>query len=235
MSQIRILSIEDDIDFFEELEELLEGQNYQTESVRTLEQFRRVADLKVFDLFIVDLKLPDGDGADLIRAIREHSDAGIIVLSGKTDQTHKVLTLELGADDFVEKPINALEFVARIRRLLRRTGSTKRIEPNFSAPGVISYKHWTTSLAMRTVHNTRGEAIDLTKLEFELWVSFLKNQGKVLARERLIYLLRGHNWAGSERSIDGLVSRLRNKMKDDEASLNIKTVHGVGYSLEEAT
>lgn len=234
MSRKRILIIEDDINFFVELKELLETQSYQVESVRTLQQFKRLADIEVFDLFLVDLTLPDGDGTDSIRTIREHLDAGVIVLSGKTSQTHKVLALELGADDFVEKPIKSLELVARIRSLLRRSDFSKRIEPASDKSSHLRYQNWITSLAMRTVHNSRGEVINLTKLEFELWVAFLKNQGKVLPRERLVYLLRGQNWAGSERSIDGLVSRLRNKMKDDEIRLNIKTVHGVGYSLEEA-
>ena len=125
MTAARILLIEDDSAILSELEELLGDKGHQVESVRTLTQFNRIADLKVFDLFIVDLTLPDCDGMDIIRLIRRQSDLGIIVLSGKTDQTHKVLALEIGADDYVEKPMSSLEFLARVGRLLRRFERTK--------------------------------------------------------------------------------------------------------------
>ena len=232
MSMTRILVVEDDIDFYEELEELLSTRGYQVECVRTLYQFQQIADLKIFDIIVVDLNLPDGDGTDIIRMIREQSSSGVIVVSGKTDQTHKVLALEIGADDYVEKPLSSLEFVARLRRLIRRSEVTAKPESNDNFDNVIAYKNWVTDIQMRTVTNTNGELVELTKLEFDLWVVFLKNQGAVLSRDRLIYLLRGQSWAGSDRSIDGLLSRLRKKLIDDKDCVRFNTVHGVGYSLE---
>ena len=233
MDATRILLIEDDSDLLEELKELLVSKGHQVESVRTQFQFNRIPDIRVFDIFVVDLTLPDCDGMDIIKLIRAQSDMGIIVLSGKTDQTHKVVALEMGADDYVEKPMSSLEFVARIRRLLRRFERTPTTVQSGDTTNVLKYDKWSTNLATRTVHNANGESIILTKLEFDLWIAFLKNRGVALSRERLIYILRGQSWAGSDRSIDGLVSRLRVKLNAGDNHVELKTVHGIGYCLEE--
>ncbi len=234
MVNTNISLLEDDIELSEEICELLESRGFQVRCFRTISQFSNYNNLQDFDLFIIDLTLPDGDGIDAIKKIRHSSKCGIIVLSGRIDQTTKVLSLELGADDYIEKPMQPFEFIARVRRLLLRTETPSKTNEDNTPKTIYNYENWTTDLSARMMTNSCGYAANLTKLEFDLWVVFLLNEGVALSRDRLIYLIRGYDWAGSDRSIDDLVSRLRRKTTVDGQNMGIKTVHGVGYCLEKS-
>lgn len=233
MQQVTILIVDDDISLSEEVAEVLYEQGYSVNFARTLRQFEEQVRDNLFDLFVVDLLLPDGHGHEVIRKIRHICSSGIVVLSGKLDEVDKVVSLELGADDYVVKPFARSEFVARIKSLLRRIESRnaphQEAVPNLTE---IVYAAYRTNTKTRKLYAPSGEQIRLTKLEFDLWLTFLKNMDKVMSREQLITSIRGRDWAGYDRSIDGLVSRLRGKLSGLMVSEdNFETIRGVGYML----
>ncbi len=233
MQQTNILIVDDDIPLAEEVAEVLREQGFSVTFARTLLQSEQKVKDNPFDLYIVDLLLPDGHGHEVIRNIRRSCSGGIVVLSGKLDEVDKVVALELGADDYVVKPFTRAELVARIKSLLRRM--KPRNAPDQAAQlksSEIIYQGVCTDLKARKVFDPSGDHIQLTKLEFDLWLSFLKGRNRVLSREQLIHSIRGCDWAGNDRSIDGLVSRLRKKLSIcPDLDKNFETIRGVGYLL----
>ena len=237
MQETNILIIDDDIELSEEVAEILNEQGYRVGFARTLQQFeQRTAD-HPFDLYIVDLLLPDGHGHEIIRRIRYSGAAGILVLSGKLSEVDKVVSLELGADDYVVKPFARSEFAARVKSLLRRltTRNVHKLAVD-EEDTLIEYAGWKINTKTRKVFQPSGEKIQLTKLEFDLWLTFVKSLDRVLSREQIIFSIRGRDWAGYDRSIDGLVSRMLKKLSvDPMIEENFETVRGVGYMLRSPT
>ena len=233
MKATRILIIDDDPDLAEEVSELLSELNYSVEFARSRSQFSKLLPVSKYDLFIVDLLLPDGHGFEIIKEIREVSSSGIVVLSGKLEEAGKVVALELGADDYIVKPFSRLEFVARIKSLLRRLdGEHKLRKDQKSGASEILYGDWRTDVQARKLYAPDGSEMQLTKLEFDLWLVFVQALDRVLTREQLIYAIRGRDWAGYDRSIDGLVSRLRKKLNcHQKGELQFETIRGIGYML----
>ncbi|GAA6164038.1 response regulator transcription factor [Pelagimonas sp. KU-00592-HH] len=233
MKKVQVLLIDDDIDLSEEVAEMMGEQGFEVTFARTIHQFHKATSQIAFDLYVVDLLLPDGHGHELIRQIRRTSEAGIVVLSGKLDEVDKVVALELGADDYVVKPFPRSEFVARLKSLLRRMQArgTPSIE-NGGDGAFLDFDGWRTDIDARRLLAPSGTELKLTKLEFDLWVTFLRATDRVLTRENLVFALRGRDWAGYDRSIDGLVSRLKRKMMEHaDAEEYFETVRGVGYLL----
>lgn len=237
MKETNILVIDDDIDLSEEVAEILNEQGYRVGFARTLQQFeQRTAD-HPFDLYIVDLLLPDGHGHEIIRRVRAVGAAGIVVLSGKLSEVDKVVSLELGADDYVVKPFARSEFAARINSLLRRlaTRNVQEMVQDDEAT-LVEYAGWRINTKTRKVYQPSGDEIHLTKLEFDLWLTFAQSFDRVLSREEIITCIRGRDWAGYDRSIDGLVSRMLKKLSvDPMIEENFETVRGVGYMLRSPT
>ena len=237
MQETNILIIDDDIELSEEVAEILNEQGYRVSFARTLQQFeQRTAD-HPFDLYIVDLLLPDGHGHEIIRRVRYSGAAGILVLSGKLSEVDKVVSLELGADDYVVKPFARSELAARVKSLLRRltTRNVHKLAVD-EEETLIEYAGWKINTKTRKVFQPSGEKIQLTKLEFDLWLTFVKSLDRVLSREQIIFSIRGRDWAGYDRSIDGLVSRMLKKLSvDPMIEENFETVRGVGYMLRSPT
>lgn len=233
MKKVQVLLIDDDIDLSEEVAEMLCEQGFEVAFARTIHQFQKATSHVSFDLYIVDLLLPDGHGHEIIRQIRSSCDAGIVVLSGKLDEVDKVVALELGADDYVVKPLSRSEFVARLKSLLRRMQDRiSKSVSNDSSNQFQDYNGWQTYLNTRKLISPSGDEVKLTKLEFELWIALLKGVGRVLTRENLIFALRGRDWAGYDRSVDGLICRLKRKMSEHgDVEGYFETVRGVGYLL----
>lgn len=237
MQETNILIIDDDIELSEEVAEILNEQGYRVGFARTLQQFeQRTAD-QPFDLYIVDLLLPDGHGHEIIRRVRYSGAAGIVVLSGKLSEVDKVVSLELGADDYVVKPFSRSEFAARVKSLLRRLAARNVQKLALDEEEtLIEYAGWKINTKTRKVFQPSGEKIQLTKLEFDLWLTFVKSLDRVLSREQIIFSIRGRDWAGYDRSIDGLVSRMLKKLSvDPMIEENFETVRGVGYMLRSPT
>ncbi|MEH2481228.1 two-component system OmpR family response regulator [Nitrobacteraceae bacterium AZCC 2146] len=180
------------------------------------------------DLVILDIMLPDEDGLSICRRLRANSSIPIIMVTARGEDMDRILGLELGADDYVAKPFNSRELVARIRTILRRADS---------APGTarqrerqLRFAGWQIDPASRELHDPEGVRIALTSVEFDLLLAFCRHPGQILTREQLIELTHGRLAGPIERSIDVHISRIRQKIEADPRDPNfIKTVRLGGY------
>lgn len=185
------------------------------------------------DLITLDLSLPDIDGLSIAREIRQHSSVPIIMVTGKSDTIDRVVGLELGADDYIAKPFHVREVLARVRAVLRRTEKTAGgASEEHESAGVMRFDRWVLDIPKRELRGEGGAAMALTTAEFGLLALLARNPKKVLSRDQIMDLLKGHDWSPLDRTIDNLVARLRKKIEaDPEAPSLIKTVRGVGYSF----
>ena len=179
------------------------------------------------DLVILDLMLPGMDGLEVCRRIRQESTLPILMLTARGDETDRIVGLELGADDYLPKPFNPRELLARIRAILRRT----EIDRDGVMASILSVGPVSLNPEARSV-TVEGRLVDLTTAEFDLLHALMANAGRVLARERLIELVHGPGWSAYDRSIDVHVSRIRQKIEAHPKKPElVKTVRGAGYQF----
>jgi len=222
----RILIVEDDRDISDLVARYLEKngltilQAYDGTNVDDFVKSNQV------DLIVLDVNLPKEDGFSICTRLRRTSRIPIIMLTAKSEDIDTILGLELGADDYMSKPFNPRELLARINAVLRR--HAVQDEP---AATVLRFLGWTVSLTERRVYDPANVEIALTSTEFDVLVIFCENSGRVLPRTRLLDLLRGQGrHAGGDRSIDIVISRLRRKIEPDpHVPKLIKTVRSGGY------
>ena len=223
-AQNHILMVDDDVDLNALVTEYLARFGHRlvtaTTAARGMAELRRERP----DLVILDIMLPDTDGLTLCREIRTEFDVPIIMLTARGEVADRVLGLELGADDYLSKPFEPRELVARIQSVIRR--SANRESPQALLADGLSLQKETRQVSLD------GNGIDLTTMEFELLSVLMESHGRVLSRNRLIERLRGIDADVYDRSIDMLVSRLRDKLGDDSHSPRfIKTVRLTGYQF----
>jgi len=176
------------------------------------------------DLVVLDLALPDGDGLDLCRAIREHSDAYVLVVSGRAEAADTLMGFRLGADDFVLKPFSGRELLARVEALLRRPRGGEAVV------SVRSFGELRIDPASREV-TVAGVDVDLTRIEFDLLDMMASNPRTVLARQQLLDHVWGPGWFGDDHVVDVHVANLRKKIDLPDRPSFVRTVRGVGYSM----
>lgn len=177
-----------------------------------------------FDALILDLMLPDADGFDVCRAVRAHSDIPILMLTARGDETDRIVGLELGADDYLPKPFNPRELLARLRAVLRRRGATGGGSSNVWRFGRLEIDRDERGVRVD------GEPRALTAYQFDLLCALAERAGSVLSRETLMNRVRGENLEAFDRSIDVHISRIRNAIEDDPKNpRRIITVRGAGY------
>ena len=233
MQAKRLLVVESHDTLRNELTQLFFKKGFDVETARSFLDFQKLEQKGSFDLFVVELNPLDGDGLDIIREIRRASDAGIVVISADSQPMSKVAALELGADDYVEKPLSNVELAARAKRLMQRVSLPEEQSSSYSSDSLVEFNKWKTDLYGRVVFSPAGQQVNLTRLEFDLWVTLLRNKGRVMTRDQLIYAIRGREWSGYDRAIDGLMSRLKNKFRDaDKTSDLFTTIRGIGYRLD---
>lgn len=221
-SRARILIIDDDEELNALLTEYLERFGLVITTAPRPEEGLRCLRLSPPDLVVLDVMLPTMDGFAVCRKIRERSQVPIIMLTARGDVADRVLGLELGADDYLPKPFEPRELVARIQAVLRRG-------PAAVPEDVLHVGALELDPAARRV-TLRGRPLDLTTTEFELLALLVRNQGRVLTRERILDETRGLDFEAFDRSIDVTISRLRHKLEDDHRSPTfIKTIWGRGY------
>jgi two-component system OmpR family response regulator len=189
---------------------------------------RRLADHRI-DLMVLDVMLPGEDGLSLCRKIRASSNLPIIMLTARGEDVDRILGLEMGADDYLAKPFNPRELLARIKSVLRRQAISMVASASAGATA-LSFLGWRLDSRLRELRNPAGAHVAMTSAEFDLLQAFCERPGRVLSRDSLLDLTHGRNAGSFERSIDVLVSRVRRKIEPDpqEATL-IKTVRSGGY------
>lgn len=224
-----ILVIDDDPAICEELTEYLSGQGYKASAAGDGEAMYRVLDAEPVDLIVLDLKLPREHGLDLTRSLRQRGNLGIIILTGTGEPIDKIVGLELGADDYLAKPCDLRELLARIRSVLRRVQHKEAVAADSDEP-VLAFSGCTLDVSGRRLISSQSDDIPLTTAEFNLLLALVCSPKRVLNRDHLMDVTHGRDWSPFDRSIDNLVSRLRQKIEPDpENPTYIKTVRGVGY------
>ena len=192
-----------------------------------------VLESEEFDLIVLDIMLPGTNGFEILRRLRRTKDTPAIFVSARGSDEDRIVGLELGADDFLAKPFNTRELVARIGAILRRrTGDV--VTSASSEPRNIAFDGWTLTRSRRELRSPDGVLVDLTSAEFDLLNAFIGQPQRVIGRERLIELSRSRLGDASDRSVDVLVSRLRRKLAHAGAQAPIRTVRGVGYMFTAA-
>jgi len=226
-----ILVVDDDPRLCRLLSRYLAGEGYPVRTAGSAREMREMMALEQPRLVILDLMLPDEDGLSLAREIRARSDIGILMLTGKREPVDKIVGLELGADDYMTKPFDERELLARVRSILRRVAPSERRESanNVSA---LTFDGWTLDLAAWELTDPAGRPVELTSHEFELLAALAAHAGRVLSRDAILEIVAGRDWTPYDRSVDVLVGKLRRKLGDDpRAPRMIKTVRGAGYKL----
>ncbi|HEY6432040.1 MAG TPA: response regulator [Acetobacteraceae bacterium] len=225
-----ILVVDDDREIRELLARFLERHQLRVTVVRDAREARRAWTTGHYHLVVLDLMLPGESGLDLARWMRSQSDVPIVMLTAMGEETDRIIGLELGADDYVPKPFNPRELLARIRAVLRRAGDGgQHHEPG---PRALRFAGWTLEPARRRLLNAEGAEITLTGGEYDLLLALVERANRVLTRDMLLDLLRGRQAGPFDRAIDVAVSRLRRKLEDDGRNAQlIKTVRGGGYVL----
>lgn len=222
----QILLIDDDVELCSLVTEYLEAEGFKVEAVfdgkRGLERALNGPQL----LVVLDVMLPGLNGLDVLRRIRITSKIPVLLLTARGEDVDRIVGLEIGADDYLPKPFNPRELVARIRAILRRTRSAPQVDP---IPDVIRVGDIELDPATRTVRQ-RGTRIEFTSVEFNLLEVLLREAGRVVAREELVDTVLSRKFSPFDRSIDMHISKVRKKLGDsDTGNELIKTVRGVGY------
>ncbi len=225
----KILIVDDDENIAELISLYMTKECFETKIVYDGESALRAADSFSPDLIILDLMLPGIDGYQVCREIRQKSQTPIIILSAKGEVFDKVLGLELGADDYMEKPFDTKELVARVKAVLRRYKTAAPVVENPSAKQV-SYPNLTVNLTnYSVVYN--GHTVDMPPKELELLYFLAASPNHVFTREQLLDQIWGYEYIGDTRTVDVHIKRLREKIKDHE-SWKIATIWGIGYKFE---
>jgi len=226
-----ILVIDDDREIRDLLARFLERNRFRVTAVRDGREARRAWPNGNYQLVVLDLMLPGEGGLEVARWLRSQGDVPIVMLTAMGEETDRIIGLELGADDYVPKPFNPRELLARIRAVLRRTTerTEKKLEP---ASKSVRFNGWILEPARRRLMNPDAVEVALTGGEYDLLVALVERANRVLTRDMLLDLLRGRQAGPFDRAIDVAISRLRRKLEDDgrHAQL-IKTVRGGGYVL----
>jgi two-component system OmpR family response regulator len=227
-----VLIVDDDPRICRLLERYLEQEGYATDTASSGEEMReKLNGLKV-DLVLLDIRLPDEDGFTLVKELRALPNLAVIMVTGKSDPLDKVLGLELGADDYVTKPFNERELLARVRSVLRRASPDKRRFEVAPSRNVARFSGWRLDLPAQELTSPEGTGVFLTTREFQLLAALVDHGQQVLSRDSILELLSGRDWTPIDRSIDVLIGKLRKKLGDDAHNPElIKTVRGVGYKL----
>lgn len=229
-SMLSILIVDDDAQIRELLREYLSGFGMSVTAVADGKAMAEAIEKESFDLVILDLMLPGEDGLSLCRSLRAKSDIPILMLTARGEAMDRVVGLEVGADDYIVKPFEPRELVARIQTILRRTRGGRE---NANEHKEAEFMGWRLNFVLRQLVSPQELVIPLSNAEFRLLAVFVEHPNRVLSREFLLDEARGRDMDIFDRSIDILVSRVRQKFNDDPRMPQlIKTVRGEGYLFD---
>lgn len=229
----RIALCDDDTSITRMVSNYLSRSGFDVSIANSREQLEALVAEHHFDLLLLDLHLPDGHGLEIARWLRSKSESlGIIIVSGTEDEIDKVVGLEMGADDFVAKPFNERELLARVRTVLRRTSKYAQS----TGEGTIRFGRFQLDLDTHELTDANGELVHLTSHEFSLLKLLISSTNRVLNRDQIMQTVAGRDWLYADRSVDVLVGKLRKKIEEDPSRPRlIKTIRGAGYKFTGAS
>jgi two-component system OmpR family response regulator len=224
-----ILVVEDDRDISRLIGRYLRENDCRVSQAGDGEEMDDVINSARIDLIVLDVMLPGEDGLSLCRRLRDTSKIPVVMLTAKGEEVDRIIGLEMGADDYLVKPFNPRELLARIRAVLRRTsqGSAARADDSLRT---LAFDGWRLDCIARTLTSPQGSLVTLTSAEFDLLMALCERAGRVLSRDQLIDLTQGRSAGAFERSVDVLISRIRRKIEPEpHRPALIKTVRSGGY------
>lgn len=226
-----LLIIDDDHEIVDLLAQFLQRHHFRVSFAYNGEQTRQIWKNNHFDLVILDLMLPQESGFEIAHWLREKADIPIIMLTAMGDEADRIIGLELGADDYMAKPFNPRELLARIHAVLHRS-QRKQMTESHRVKKIVQFGGWTLNLIHRQLLNPQHAEVSLTSKEYDLLLALIDYAPQIVTRETLSEILYGHQLSSTDRTIDVTLSRLRRKLQDNSRqSKIIKTVHRGGYLL----
>ena len=231
-----ILLIDDDLDLCQMLTEYLARYDFRVHAVHRGDLGLEAARSRVWPMILLDVMLPGMDGFEVLQRIRTFSSGSILLLTARGEDVDRIVGLEMGADDYLAKPFNPRELLARIRAISRRSAASGPAPATVSATAPLIVEDLVLDPAARTVRQN-GKPVELTAVEFSLLEALMRSPGKVVEREALAETVLGRKFHPFDRSLDMHVSRLRRKLADEQAGGDaaagdrLKTIRGAGYQL----
>ncbi len=228
--QAHIVVVDDDPLIRDLVDDYLTSEGYRVSKADSGQAMRDVLAADPADLIILDLSMPGEHGFSLVAELRKQSDVGIIIMTASESEVDQVVGLELGADDYVSKPTDLRQLLARVRSVLRRAKATSDTGVASAGGDFVTFDGWRLDRVARRLFAPDGAEVSLTTIEFDLLTAFIDNANRVLNRDQLLDKTHDREWSPFDRSIDNSVSRLRHKIEADPKKAQlIKTVRGVGY------
>ncbi|MDQ0026452.1 two-component system OmpR family response regulator [Variovorax paradoxus] len=235
-----IAVLDDEVDITQLLAGYLQSHGFRVTQLHNGASLMALMGTDPADLVLLDLGLPGEDGFSIARRMRENWRCGLVIVTGRGDAVDKVVGLEVGADDYVTKPFDLRELVARVKAVLRRLAPSDTADAPLpasapaapTAPDKLRFAGWQLDVAARSLASPQGQNVALTGGEFDLLCAFARHPGRVLSRDFLLEQTRGREAAPFDRTIDVQVGRLRKKIETDADDPQIiKSVRGAGYIL----
>jgi two-component system phosphate regulon response regulator OmpR len=230
--QKHIVVVDDEPGIRETIQEYLELHDFRVTPAEGGAALRDALDQDDVDLVLLDIRMPGEDGLSLARYLRSNSQVGIIMLTAAGEVVDRIVGLEMGADDYLAKPVDLRELLARIKAVLRRAEQAHAVQNDTADADmrIARFGRFTLNLDSHKLFDSEGAEIPLTGMEFDLLKAFADNPNRVLSRDQLLNLAHNRDWEPFDRSIDIRVARIRRKIETDPAKPQvIKTVRGAGY------
>ncbi|MEH6791912.1 response regulator [Parasphingorhabdus sp.] len=229
--KIHILLVDDEASLREPLADYLVKQGYKVQQASDASVARSLLNAYDFDIILLDIMMPGEDGLSFCRHVTDKTEIPVIFISARTEETERIIGLELGADDYVTKPFSPRELVARIKVVLRRAekGAPRQVG---TSEGGYRFSGWTLKCDKRSLVDADGDTISLSTGEYQMLLALVSRAGKVLNRDQLLDITQGREAHAFDRAVDNQISRLRRKIEADPKNPEIiKTVWGGGYVL----
>lgn len=228
--QFHILVCDDEQDVREMLQEYLSKRGFRVSMAASSEELRSLLSMHSIDLILLDINMPREDGLTTLRALRIDDPTPVVMLTAAGEVVDRIIGLEMGADDYLGKPVDLRELEARIKAVLRRRSPPDNQNRDSGKPGTARFGEYTLDIAAAKMHGSDGHEVPLTAMEYSLLKAFAENKGRVLNRDQILEQAHDRAWDPFDRSIDIRISRLRRKIeRNPEKPTIIKTVRGIGY------
>ena len=226
----RILIVDDDPGLRSLISSFLDKHGFRTDTAGDPVEMRRMLEQNRYDVIVLDVMMPREDGLSALRRLQKDDGPPVIMLSAVGSDVDRIVGLEMGAEDYLSKPCNPRELLARIRTVLRRNAKASGEPAEAPVPGIMRFAGWLFDVPARTLHDPTGKLITLSDGEFRLLRAFVEHPRRVLTRDQLLDFARGQDTEFYDRAIDVQISRLRRKLGDsaDGAEL-IRTIRSEGY------